>query len=242
MKDACERCSAPLAADAEAFACTFECTFCRACTLALALRCPNCGGLLCDRRRAAVIVATATEALAVRRLMPDVRVYETGIALQKHAGPFGGAVVSCGLAGGLRRDVPSGTVLVPREVRRPDGSALHCDDALTAKLAQSARRLGFEPVCDPLLTSSSIVNGSDRETWAGAGFAGVDMETGLIEAERIAAVRVVLDTPQRELSAEWLVPARALARPRNWPQAFWLARNAPRFARRAAAVVAAARV
>jgi hypothetical protein len=174
--------------------------------------------------------------------MPDVRVYETGIALTKHAGPFGGAVVSCGLAGGLRREIPSGTVLVPTEVRRPDGSTLRCDDALTAKLAESARRLGFEPVCDPLYTASSIVNGADRETWARAGFAGVDMETGLIDAERVAAVRVVLDTPQRELSAEWLVPARALARPRNWPQAFWLARNAPRFARRAAAVVAAARI
>ena len=73
-----------------------------------------------------------------------------------------------------------------------------------------------------------------------SGYAGVDMETGLLDAPRIAAVRVILDTPQHELSPDWLRPARALRNPRNWPQALWLARDAPRCARRAAEVVAAA--
>ncbi len=242
MKPACERCGAPLLPETPACACAHSCTFCHACTDSLGFRCPNCGGMLLDRRRASIVVATATEALAVRRAMPDVRVFETGVGLAEQAGPFGEIVVSCGLAGGLRRDLPSGSVLVPREVRRPDGTTLQCDARLTERLADAARRLGFEPVLDPLLTAPAIVNGREREAWASVGFAGVDMETGLLDAPRIAAVRVVLDTPQRELSADWVEPLRALRSPRNWPQLFWLARNAPRFARRAAQVVAAARV
>lgn len=242
MKSACERCAAPLSPATPAFACTYECTFCRACTDALGFRCPNCGGMLLDRRRASIVVATAAEALAVRRAMPDVRIYEAGVGLAKLAGPYGEAVVSCGLAGGLRRDLPSGTVLVPREVRRPDGRTLQCDAEMTERLAGAARTLGFEPVLEPMLTATSIVNGAARAEWARAGYAGVDMETGLLEAPRIAAVRVVLDTPQRELSEDWIEPLRALRNPRNWPQLVWLARSAPRFARRAARVVALAHV
>ena len=66
------------------------------------------------------------------------------------------------------------------------------------------------------------------------------METGLIPAKRLAAVRVILDTPQRELSEVWLHPATALVRPDVWPQALWLARQGPRCARLAAEVLAAA--
>lgn len=174
--------------------------------------------------------------------MPAARLYETGVALAKTKGPFGDRVVSCGLAGGLQREIPSGAVLVPREVRRPDGRTLHCDAELHERLERAARLLGFEPILDPLLTSTTLVNGVERTRWAQAGYAGVDMETGLLEATHVAAVRVVLDTPLRELSAEWLDPKRALRRPRNWPQLFWLAQHAPRYARRAASIVAAAGV
>jgi uncharacterized protein (TIGR00369 family) len=51
MKDACERCAAPLALDAEAHVCSHECTFCPACTAALHAVCPNCGGELVRRPR-----------------------------------------------------------------------------------------------------------------------------------------------------------------------------------------------
>lgn len=54
MRDACERCKATLAADGEAFICSYECTFCAACAGAMSEICPNCGGeLLCRPRRAA---------------------------------------------------------------------------------------------------------------------------------------------------------------------------------------------
>jgi L-amino acid N-acyltransferase YncA len=50
MRPACERCSTPLPADGSAFICSFECTFCPACTMAMG-RCPNCGGELLPRPR-----------------------------------------------------------------------------------------------------------------------------------------------------------------------------------------------
>ena len=50
MRPDCERCGADLPAEAPgAFICSFECTFCAACTEALDDRCPNCGGELTDR-------------------------------------------------------------------------------------------------------------------------------------------------------------------------------------------------
>jgi len=196
-----------------------------------------------DRRRLVIVTATALEAKAVRRALPDVRVYEAGIGLSKLSGErFENvdSVISCGLAGGLRERLASGTVLIPAEVGRPDGTVMRCDAALVAALTRAARNLGHEVLADPLLTSGSIVRGAERRIWASAGYAGVDMETGELPTPRVAAVRVVLDTPERELRADWLHPSRALSDPRNWPEALWLAREAPRYARQAAAIVAAA--
>jgi adenosylhomocysteine nucleosidase len=187
------------------------------------------------------IGATGLECKALRRAMPSARVVRGGIALAELDAPLAETVISCGLAGGLRDDLPTGTVLVPREVRRPDGSLLRCDVELVEALAESARRLGLEPIFDPLVTADGIVTGPARTQWAAQGYAGADMETGRIAARRIAAVRVVLDTPRRELSPEWLRPLRALRSPRNWAQAAWLAREAPRAAKRAAEIVAGAR-
>lgn len=184
--------------------------------------------------------ATPVEYNALRRALPDARIVQTGVALAKLREPLGETVVSCGLAGGLRAELVTGTLLLPYEVRRPDGRVLQCDPELVAALARSARRLGIEPVFDPMLTAGAIVNGVARQQWAERGYAGVDMETGLIQAARVAAVRVVLDTPNVELSSDWVEPLRAMLKPWNWPQAFWLAREAPRAAQLAARVVAAA--
>jgi len=51
MKPACERCNAGLAAEGEAYICSYECTFCHNCAVELHRRCPNCGGELVARPR-----------------------------------------------------------------------------------------------------------------------------------------------------------------------------------------------
>ena len=51
MKVRCMHCERPLAADGEAFICSFECTFCRECAGNFQKECPNCGGELVPRPR-----------------------------------------------------------------------------------------------------------------------------------------------------------------------------------------------
>src|SRR5919198_559896 len=51
MRSVCERCSAPLELDSEAFICSYECTWCRQCAADLSHVCPNCGGELVRRPR-----------------------------------------------------------------------------------------------------------------------------------------------------------------------------------------------
>jgi hypothetical protein len=53
MRASCERCGAALPPDADARICSYECTFCPACTQAMGAICPNCGGELVGRPRRA---------------------------------------------------------------------------------------------------------------------------------------------------------------------------------------------
>src|SRR5437868_13408001 len=51
MKIACEKCAAKLEAEARAFICSFECTFCPDCAAQMKNVCANCGGELVVRPR-----------------------------------------------------------------------------------------------------------------------------------------------------------------------------------------------
>jgi hypothetical protein len=51
MRASCEKCRLPLAAGDLAFICSHECTYCPACAIGLAQRCPNCAGELVRRPR-----------------------------------------------------------------------------------------------------------------------------------------------------------------------------------------------
>jgi len=52
MKDRCERCKKALLPDStEARICSYECTFCNACSDEMKSVCPNCGGELVPRPR-----------------------------------------------------------------------------------------------------------------------------------------------------------------------------------------------
>jgi uncharacterized protein len=53
MRTHCERCQAALGHAGDARICSFECTFCPACSTAMAGVCPNCGGELVARPRRA---------------------------------------------------------------------------------------------------------------------------------------------------------------------------------------------
>jgi len=192
-----------------------------------------------------IMSATRFEARAVRRAcrgrLSAVRVVEGGVGLTRlRGGELGNVVVSCGLAGGLRTDLPTGSVLIPRQVMRPNGEMLACDPELVAALERAARDLGMEPEPGPLVTTASLLTGEARRTWAELGYVGVDMETGLITAPRVAAVRVVLDTPEHDLSEVWLRAGAALLHPAAWPELPWLWREAPRCMQRAALVLAEA--
>jgi nucleoside phosphorylase len=190
-----------------------------------------------------VVTATGIEAKAARRALPGVTVVEGGIALAKISAALqtqSAAVISCGIAGGLHRDLPTGTVVIPREVLRPDGTTLHCDDELVERLIRGAGALGIEALTHPMVTTPAIVAKGEREYWSNRGYAAVDMETGLLRAQRVAAVRVILDTPQHELSKDWARPASAALKPWNWPQLVWLVREGPRCASLAARVIARA--
>jgi Phosphorylase superfamily len=165
----------------------------------------------------------------------------SGIALTRvRADEFGDSVVTCGVAGGLRSDLPTGSIVIPESVAVSGGQPQACDKLLSESLVAAAQHLGYAPFRGALLTSASLICGQARSVWARAGFAAADMETGFIRAPRIAAVRVILDTPQRELSDAWLQPATVIFRPNLWLQGLWLASTAPRCTRIAAEIVAAA--
>jgi hypothetical protein len=183
-----------------------------------------------------VVCATQTEyraaQLELRNL--NVRVVKTGIA---RGGTFDDTVISLGLCGGLRRGVASGTVLIPDEVERPSGERIRCDSEAATHLRDAARRLGEAPESAPLVTSTTLVRGKARDQLAARGFAGVDMESGLINAPGLVVVRIILDTPEREISDAWVRPLSVLLRPEAWSELPWLARTAPRYARLAALIV-----
>jgi hypothetical protein len=120
------------------------------------------------------------------------------------------------------------------------GERRACDAPLVDALAAAARELGYEPCYDPMITTTHVVRGDERQRWEREGYAAVDMETALLRPARLAAVRVVLDTPLKELSEDWLSPVTAALKPWNWPEMLWLARTAPRYAKLAALVIARA--
>ena len=65
MKTACEQCGGPVTSGAEAFICSYECTFCPECAAKLKNACPNCGGELARRPRRKV---SGTEAIGVSHI------------------------------------------------------------------------------------------------------------------------------------------------------------------------------
>jgi len=187
-----------------------------------------------------ILAPTLLEYWAMRWMLPYARVSFAGVRLAHWRGARAcSIVVVCGLAGALAPGLPPGTVLVPRWVGLADGGIMHCDTTVAQTLETAARMLHFRLHTGPLLTSQSLIVGDDRYRWHQQGFVAADMETGLLAQRnlRVAAVRVVLDSPEYGISPDWLQPARALLQPQLWRELFWLSHEAPRYALRAGQVL-----
>lgn len=195
-------------------------------------RCPN---------QLQILAPTALEYWAVRCTLPTANITRTGIRLSRLATTTGEMAVICGMAGGLNRDLPPGAVVIPDQVGLPDGRIIDCDHRLVQALVAAARSLGFEPDAGPMLTAPTFVTGPDREYWSHRGFGAADMETGLLAEAglRVATVRVILDSPSRDIAAGWMHPAHAVLQPTLWGEFLWLCRAAPLYSLRAARVLRA---
>lgn len=196
--------------------------------------------LLPAARSIEILAPTFLEYWAVRRTFPHAHASWTGVGLARWKGiSQGSVVVVCGLAGALASGLSPGTVLIPERVGLADGRNMHCDPVLVQALVTAARTLHLRLDTGPLLTAQSLIVGSDRLHWSQQGFVAVDMETGLLAGRdlRVAAIRVVLDCPEHDISLDWLRPMGALLQPLFWRELFWLSRVAPQYALRAAQVL-----
>jgi 4-hydroxy-3-methylbut-2-enyl diphosphate reductase len=162
---------------------------------------PVCGG------RLLVITPLRIERAAVRRALPEALVLRSGMgAARSRAAALAAARIPadalavagfCGaVAGGLR----PGDVVVASEVRGPQGVTACASGALVAALAA----LAVERVhVGPLASADHLVHGAERGPLAGAGVLAVDMESAWLApaaaGRPFAVLRVVLDTPAREI-------------------------------------------
>lgn len=187
-----------------------------------------------------MVAALRLEERAIRRAAPHLRVVRVGVG-GTAAEPIAatGVVLSVGLGGALTGHHAPGTVVVPDRVSREDGQSWTTDPLWSGALRAAAQRLGFATTAGALVSTAEVVTGAQRTALAARGYETVDMESAAVAAqvERVAVLRVILDTPSHEISPRWSRPAIAALDPRLWPQAYWLARNSPRFAARAAAVL-----
>jgi adenosylhomocysteine nucleosidase len=181
------------------------------------------------------------EAWGVRRRARDVSVVQVGIGGRPKTA-LSGIVISAGLCGGLLPEQMPGTVVIPTEVVDERGVMYPCDPGVVAALTHAAHYLRYPVTGGSMISTSAMITGAGRETWASRGHVAVDMESAAVaeSSSRFGVLRVILDTPTRELSDAWAAPARAIRQPSNWGEAVWLGVNAPRYALRVGAVLEAA--
>ena len=160
-------------------------------------------------RRVLAVCAMGMEAWGVRRRAHGVRVVKVGIG----GAPPGRAaqhsiVISTGLCGGLTPDQVPGMVVIATTVADERGATFACDPQVVAALQRATQSLGFPVVTGPVISTQAMVTGADRATWAARGHVAVDMESALAAptARRFGVLRVILDTPHRELSPAWANP------------------------------------
>lgn len=112
-----------------------------------------------------------------------------------------GAVLVAGVAGALARGLEPGDVVLASEIRDPDGRVLCCADPTL--LASVLTEAGLNVHVGPLASSSKLVTADARAALAATGALAVDMESSwlaqAVGCRSLSVLRVVLDTPEREL-------------------------------------------
>ena len=147
------------------------------------------------------ICAMGVEAWGVRRRAPQLRIVRVGIGGRPPAG-LPGIVISAGLCGGLLPEQTPGMVVIASQVVDEQGATHACDPGIVAALEKAARYLRLPFTGGSLVSTAGMVTGPDRGTWARRGHVAVDMESAAAaeSAQRFGVLRVILDTPSRELS------------------------------------------
>jgi 4-hydroxy-3-methylbut-2-enyl diphosphate reductase len=157
--------------------------------------------------RLLVIAPLRIERAAVRRRVPGALLLRSGMgaarartAARTMARVPADAVAVVGFCGAVAEGLQAGDVVVASEVRGPAGiTTCDCGPVVAALAALGIQRVRVGPVA----SADHVVRGAERGVLAGEGVLAVDMESAWLapagEGKRFAVLRVVLDTPAREI-------------------------------------------
>ncbi|QEC50397.1 4-hydroxy-3-methylbut-2-enyl diphosphate reductase [Baekduia soli] len=165
-----------------------------------------------------ILAPMGIEAEAARRGAPWAQVKRFGVgpkrarlaaALAHEAND--GPVVIAGVCGALDPRLRAGDVILASELRGPTGTVPCTDPAI---LAGVLRRAGLTVHVGPIASSQRLVMRDRRRALHRSGALAVDMESSWLAAEAagtaLVTMRVVLDTPDRELHRPWYVARDAI--------------------------------
>lgn len=170
-----------------------------------------------------MLAPLSIESRAIRSALPGVEVIPTGMGPQRARGavehlrsnpggplPQARAVAVAGFCGALDPTLRPGDVVVASEIRGPDGVTA-CPSA--GILLAALTGLGIDARLGPLLSTERIVSGPERERLrSDTGAIAVDMESAWLASAAghrpLAVLRVVVDTPGRDLKGNPLATAR----------------------------------
>jgi 4-hydroxy-3-methylbut-2-en-1-yl diphosphate reductase len=157
--------------------------------------------------RVTVLTPMALEARAIRGGAPWTEVRRTGMGPKRaaeyartHDHSEAAAVVIAGFCGALDPSLQPGDVVLASELRGPDDTVVCADPTI---LAGVLRRGGLRVHVAPIASERSLATGPRRRRLAQTGAAAVDLESAWLAPSAggrpLHALRVVLDTPGREL-------------------------------------------
>jgi 4-hydroxy-3-methylbut-2-enyl diphosphate reductase len=158
--------------------------------------------------RLVVLAPLGIEARAIRPSVPGSHVVTAGMGpVRARETAFrtldlpGRAVAVVGVCGALDPSLQPGDVVVATEVRGPDGDPVPCSSA--PLVAAELERWGLTVHTGPILSEAKVSTGALRHERAASGAVVVDMESWWLApgaaGRPLAVVRVVVDTPGREL-------------------------------------------